>query len=165
MVPWWQEVWNTVREEFSDLPNIAQVTRIGIRLLLACALGAVLGIEREEKRKAAGIRTHMLVALGAAIFVAVPQQAGVSLPELMRVLQGLLAGIGFLGAGCILHKQDSTNVRGLTTAAGIWVTAAIGATAGLGRDSSAILATVLAVVILTAVPKMPANESSDSKVT
>ena len=94
MSGWWHQVWDTVREEFSDLPDAAQVTRVSLRLLIAAMLGGVLGYERERKGKPAGVRTHMLVALGAAIFVLIPQQAGVSDTEMTRVLQGLVAGVG-----------------------------------------------------------------------
>ena len=97
MEVWLDEIVNTIRDEFSDLPDIAGVTRITVRLLLAAILGGLLGFEREQKGKSAGLRTHMLVALGAALFVLIPQQAGVSDADLMRVLQGLITGVGFLG--------------------------------------------------------------------
>lgn len=83
---WWQEIGHTIRQEFSDLPDAAGVTRITLRLLLAAILGGVLGFEREQKGKAAGLRTHMLVALGATLFVLIPQQAGVLDADLTRVL-------------------------------------------------------------------------------
>lgn len=162
MANWWSEIWGAVVHEFSDLPDTAQVTRIIVRLSVAILLGGILGYEREEKGKAAGIRTHMLVALGAAIFVAVPLQSGIALSDMSRILQGLLAGIGFIGAGCIMHREHATHVRGLTTAAGIWVTAAIGVTVGLGREMSAIIATLMALVILTLVPKIPGNGATSS---
>jgi putative Mg2+ transporter-C (MgtC) family protein len=78
MNPWWQQVWMTLCAEFSDFPDAAQVTRIILRLLLSAILGGILGYEREQQGKSAGLRTHMLVALGAALFVLIPQQAGVS---------------------------------------------------------------------------------------
>ncbi len=121
--------------EFADLPDAAQVTRIVVRLLLAGALGGVLGYERERHGKAAGVRTHMLVAMGSALFVLVPQQAGLAGSDLARVIQGLVAGIGFLGAGAIVKGRVEENVQGLTTAAGIWMTAAIGIAVGLGREA------------------------------
>lgn len=154
MNPWWQQVWMTFCAEFSDLPDAAQVTRIIVRLLIAATLGGVLGYEREQKGKAAGLKTHMLVALGAALFVLIPQQAGVSEADLSRVIQGLVAGVGFLGAGSIVKSDEESNVKGLTTAAGIWLTAAIGVAAGMGREASAVLSTVLALFILTIVPKL-----------
>ena len=154
MGAWWQEVWQTVLQEFSDLPDAAGVTRITLRLLIAAILGGILGFEREHKGKAAGLRTHMLVALGAALFVLIPQQAGVSDADLTRVLQGLVVGIGFLGAGTIVKGTEEGEVKGLTTAAGIWLTAAIGVAAGMGREATAVLSTLLALAILYTVPKI-----------
>ena len=148
----WQEVWNTVLSEFSDIPDATQITRITLRLLVAAALGGLLGYERESQGKSAGVRTHMLVAIGAALFVLIPQQAGASTADLTRVLQGLIAGVGFLGAGAIILGSKQEDTRGLTTAAGVWVTAAIGIAAGMGRESTAVLATLVALFVLTVVP-------------
>src|SRR4051812_37897499 len=139
MRPWWRLVWDALYADFSDLPDAGQVTHVVVRLLLAAALGGLLGWERERAGKAAGRRTHMLVALGATFFVFVPQQAGMSQADLSRVIQGLVAGIGFIGAGAILKEGEGRRVRGLTTAAGIWLTAAVGVAVGLGREASAVL--------------------------
>ncbi|MCY1425548.1 putative Mg(2+) transport ATPase [compost metagenome] len=154
MDAWWHEVWLTLTAEFADITDAKQLTRVSVRLMMAALLGAVLGYERERKGKAAGIRTHMLVALGAALFVLVPQVAGASEEALSRVVQGIVAGIGFLGAGTILkgHDLDEEHVKGLTTAAGLWMTAAIGVCAGLGREATAVLSTVLALIILGVMP-------------
>lgn len=148
----WQEVWNTVLSEFSDIPDATQITRITLRLLVAAALGGLLGYERESQGKSAGVRTHMLVAIGAALFVLIPQQSGASTADLTRVLQGLIAGVGFLGAGAIILGTKQVETQGLTTAAGIWVTAAIGAAAGMGRESTAVLSTLVALFVLSVVP-------------
>lgn len=148
----WQEIWNTVVSEFSDVPDVMQVTRIVLRLLVATALGGLLGYERERQGKSAGVRTHMLVATGAALFVLIPQQAGALSADLSRVLQGLIAGVGFLGAGAIIMGNRDVETRGLTTAASIWVTAAIGVAAGMGRESTAVLSTLIALFILSVVP-------------
>ena len=148
----WQEIWNTVLSEFSDIPDATQITRIILRLLVAAALGGLLGYEREQQGKSAGVRTHMLVAIGAALFVLIPQQAGASTTDLTRVLQGLIAGVGFLGAGAIIMGTKQVETRGLTTAASIWVTAAIGMAAGMGRESTAILSTLVALIVLSVVP-------------
>ena len=148
----WQEVWNTVLSEFSDIPDATQITRITLRLLVAAALGGLLGYERESKGKSAGVRTHMLVAIGAALFVLIPQQTGASTADLTRVLQGLIAGVGFLGAGAIILGTKQVETQGLTTAAGIWVTAAIGVAAGMGRESTAVLSTLVALFVLSVVP-------------
>ena len=150
----WQEIGDTLLSEFSDLPDAAQVTRIVLRLAMAALLGGVLGYERERQGKAAGVRTHMLVALGAALFVLVPQQAGVSDADMTRVIQGVVAGIGFLGAGSIIKNNDEDSVKGLTTAAGIWLAAAIGIACGLGREATAVLSALLALAILSLVPHL-----------
>jgi len=151
---WLEQVGTTIQSEFSDVPDATQLTRITIRLTVAALLGGVLGWDREQKGKSAGLRTHMLVSLGAALYVLVPQQAGVTDSDLTRIIQGLVAGIGFLGAGAILKKDDQVEVFGLTTAAGIWMTAAIGLAAGMGREATAVLSTGLALVILKSVPRI-----------
>jgi putative Mg2+ transporter-C (MgtC) family protein len=150
----WQQIANTILIEFSDLKDVSEITTLVVRLLIAALLGGILGFEREQRGKAAGIKTHMLVAVGAALFVLIPQQAGLTQEELSRVMQGIIAGIGFLGAGAILKGHDEKDLKGLTTAAGIWLTAAIGVAAGLGRESSAILCTLLALLILLLMPRV-----------
>jgi len=152
-------VVQTLLEEFSDLADVEQITRVLLRLTLAALLGGVLGYERQSQGKAAGIRTHMLVAMGAALFVLVPQQGGMQVADLSRVIQGVVAGVGFLGAGAILKLRDEEQVVGLTTAAGVFMTAAIGVACGLGRESTALLSTLLALVVLALVPKLMARES------
>lgn len=148
----WESLRSVIVQEFSDLPDLREVIRVLIRLLMAACLGGVLGFEREQKGKSAGLRTHMLVALGAALFVLIPSQMGIPEGEMTRVLQGLVAGVGFLGAGTIIKVNSEHEVKGLTTAAGIWLTAAIGVAAGLGREMTAILSTLLALAILSAEP-------------
>ncbi|MBW7926149.1 MAG: MgtC/SapB family protein [Burkholderiaceae bacterium] len=145
---WWDVVAATIAKEFSDVGDAEQFTRLAVRLLVAAFLGGMLGLQRERHGKAAGVRTHMLVALGAALFVLVPQQWGMNDEDLSRVVQGVVAGVGFLCAGSIL-KSDDDHVRGLTTAAGIWLTAAIGVAAGLGRETTAALSALLALAILS----------------
>jgi len=145
----WERVWVTVQQEFSDIPDVEQATRVALRLLLAVLLGAAIGYERERRESAAGLRTHMLVALGAALFVLVPDLAGLGEDAMSRVLQGVIAGVGFLGAGAVLKMNQHGEVRGLTTAAGIWATAAIGVTVGQGREATALVATVMVVIILS----------------
>ena len=149
-----QAVLRTLQDEFADVPDVEQATRIVVRLVIAAALGGLLGWERERTGKAAGVRTHMLVALGAALFVLIPQQAGVSDTDMSRVIQGVVAGIGFLCAGTIIKGRDEEDVQGLTTAAGIWLTAAIGVGVGLGREASAVLSTLLALLILHWLPRL-----------
>lgn len=152
-----QKVWMTIQLEFSDITDVEQFTQMAVRLLMAAFLGGLIGYERESKRKSAGLRTHILVGLGSAMFVAVPLQAGVLITDLSRVLQGLVAGIGFLGAGAIIHGDK--NNRGLTTAASIWLTAAIGSSAGMGREGSAVLGTALTIVVLCLLRKVTAGSA------
>ena len=149
-----EQILQTITQEFADLPDVAQATRIVLRLLLAALLGGLLGWERESQGKSAGLRTHMLVAMGAAMFVVIPQLLGAVAGDLSRVIQGVIAGVGFLGAGAILKNSQhgEENVKGLTTAAGIWFTAAIGVAVGAGEESAALICTVLALLVLTVVP-------------
>jgi putative Mg2+ transporter-C (MgtC) family protein len=149
----WQMIWQTLASDFADIPDAAQATRVIVRLALAALLGGMIGFEREKKGKAAGLRTMMLVSLGAALSVLAIQQSGGTSADVSRVIQGLVAGVGFLGAGTILNNRTEGDIRGLTTAASIWLTAAIGIAAGLGREVTAILATVLALVILAVLPR------------
>jgi putative Mg2+ transporter-C (MgtC) family protein len=145
---WWHEVWMTIQQEFSDLGDASSVTQVVMRLGLALILGGVLGFEREMAGRDAGLRTHMLVAVGAALFMVVPLQAGFSQDNMSRVLQGLVSGVGFLGAGAIIKLSAEREVRGLTTAASLWFSAGVGVAAGLGHEATAILSVALALAIL-----------------
>lgn len=150
----WTAITDTLRAEFSDAADAEQVTRIMTRLLLAALLGGLLGYEREQKGKAAGIRTHMLVAMGSALFVLMPAMAGMAMADMSRVIQGIVTGVGFLGAGAIIKHRDEADVQGLTTAAGIWMTAAIGVACGLGRETTALLSALLALAVLAVLPRL-----------
>jgi putative Mg2+ transporter-C (MgtC) family protein len=144
--------WETVAGDFAaDVADGAQLGRAAVRLLVAAALGAALGVERECAGKSAGIRTHILITLGSAFLVLTPILTGMGATEISRVVQGLLAGIGFLGGGAILKHNDEDQVHGLTTAAGLWLAAAVGVAAGLGRLVLAIAVTAAALVVLVAV--------------
>jgi putative Mg2+ transporter-C (MgtC) family protein len=144
----WDQVVATIQREFSDVHDVEQVTQLVLRTLMAALLGGLLGLERELIGKSAGIRTHMLVAVGSALFVLVPQQAGMDEEALSRVIQGLLAGVGLLCAGSIMKSGDDNQIHGLTTAAGLWLTTAIGVAVGTGREATAVLSTLLALAIL-----------------
>lgn len=144
----WDTIRNTVAAEFSDLGNATELTQLVVRLLLAAFLGGLLGLEREKHDKPAGVRTHMLVATSSALVVVVAVHMKFDGEALSRVLQGLLAGIGFVCAGAILKLEKEEQVTGLTTAAGVWMTAAIGIVAGLGRETTAALSTLLVLFIL-----------------
>jgi putative Mg2+ transporter-C (MgtC) family protein len=119
-----------------------------LRLLLAAALGAAIGIERELRRKPAGLRTNMLIAVGAALFTTVSVQLGVESKTPDRIAAQIVTGIGFLGAGAILRRDRS--VHGMTTAATIWVNAAVGMAAGAGEYAMAAVATGITLVVLAA---------------
>ncbi|HEY6400303.1 MAG TPA: MgtC/SapB family protein [Blastocatellia bacterium] len=142
-----------LEELTAGLPDARQFARIVIRLLLATLLGGILGAQREHTGKPAGLRTHMLVALGAALFVLAPLEFGMDSDALSRVIQGLATGIGFIGAGAILKLSQKREIQGLTSAAGIWMTAAIGVAVGLGRLWTAILSMLLTWFILAVVDK------------
>ena len=128
-------------------------TEVVIRLLAATAVGGVIGLDRELTQKPAGLRTHALVSLGAALATASALQLGVRndvthADAASRVIQGIIAGIGFIGGGVILHA-DGRNVKGLTTAASIFVAAALGISCGIGRWRVAVAAAGIALVVLT----------------
>lgn len=146
---------NVFLEELTTgLPDAAQMARVIIRLVAAALLGAVVGIQRERAGKPAGVRTHMLVAMGAALFVIASLEFGMSSSDLSRVIQGLATGIGFIGGGAILKLAEKREVEGLTTAAGIWLTAGVGVAAGLGRWGSAGLGVILTLIILSIIGQL-----------
>lgn len=123
----------------------ATYMELTIRLTLALLLGGAIGIEREYRAKEAGFRTHFLVALGSALFCLVSQFGfGVDLKDSSRVAAQVVSGIGFLGAGTIIFQKNV--VRGLTTAAGLWVTAAIGLACGTGMYLAAVLTTAMVLL-------------------
>ena len=135
----------------SGLPDTAQLMRVIVRLVAATLLGGIVGIERERAGKPAGLRTHILVSLGTAVFVLACSGIGMSLDGISRVVQGIVTGIGFLGAGTILKLSEERDIWGLTTAAGIWMTAAIGVAVGLGSLGLALLGAILTLIVLTLV--------------
>ena len=118
-----------------------------LRLLLAVGLGALIGLEREHAKKAAGLRTHLLVCVGAALFTIASIYGFGESADAARVAAGVVAGIGFLGAGTIISTRGGL-LAGLTTAASIWAVAAIGLAAGAGLYIPATVATVIIVIIL-----------------
>jgi putative Mg2+ transporter-C (MgtC) family protein len=135
-------------EDLFHLPDGPQMVRVVARILVAALLGALLGAERERAGKAAGLRTHMLVALGAALFVLFPAEAGMDIADLSRVIQGVATGIGFLGAGTIVKQKEQEQIAGLTTAASIWLTGAIGMAVGAGQLWLSVVCAVSAWIIL-----------------
>jgi len=129
--------------------NLSPLLEAILRFLLAVALGTAVGYQRERAGKAAGMRTHILVSSGAALFTLVSIY-GFSGGEadISRVAAGVVLGVGFIGAGVILRGQREEEVAGLTTAATIWVTAAIGLAAGAGMYLVSVIATAVIVGIL-----------------
>ena len=123
-----------------------------LRLLLAAALGGAIGLEREYRHKPAGLRTNMLIALGSALFSVMSIDLGAAAGSPDRIAAQVVTGIGFLGAGAILRTGE--NVHGLTTAATIWVNAAIGMAAGLGAYAVASVAAAITLVVLAFLPVM-----------
>ena len=129
-----------------------------LRLLAAMAMGGLIGLERELRAKDAGLRTHFLVALGSALFTLVSQYGfGVDLKDSSRVAAQVVSGIGFLGAGTIIFQKNV--VHGLTTAAGLWVTAAIGLSCGTGMFAVAGATTVLVLLGLEVVNALHPHRS------
>ena len=137
-----------------------------IRLLVAAALAAVLGWEREHARKSAGLRTHMLVGIAAALYTAIAELAvsgtspdpGGFQADPIRVVQAVAIGIGFLGSGVIFVSRHEDRVQGLTTAASIWATAAIGVAAGLEHYVLAVGATIMLLFVLRVLVRFDAPD-------
>jgi putative Mg2+ transporter-C (MgtC) family protein len=129
--------------------NLSPWLEMILRFLLAVALGAAIGYQRERAGKAAGLRTHMLVSSGAALFtlVSIYGFSGVVV-DISRVAAGVVVGIGFIGAGVILRGQREKEVAGLTTAATIWITAAVGLAAATGMYLISVVAAAVAVGVL-----------------
>jgi putative Mg2+ transporter-C (MgtC) family protein len=146
--------WEELARDFGDLGNLVELVRLLVSLLFASVLGGAVGYQREKEGKAAGMRTHMIVTVGAALFLMLSREAGMSTGDLSRVIQGLATGVGFLGAGAIIKRSDANQVEGLTTAAGIWLATAVGAAVGIGRIDLAILGTVFALIILTTLQRL-----------
>jgi putative Mg2+ transporter-C (MgtC) family protein len=128
--------------------NLSPLLEMTLRFLLAVALGAGIGYQRERAGKAAGLRTHILVSSGAGLFTLVSIYGFGGAVDISRVAAGVVVGIGFIGAGVILRGQREKEVAGLTTAATIWMTAAIGLAAGAGMYLVSVIATAVAVGIL-----------------
>lgn len=131
------------------------------RLGLALLAGGAIGWERQRRRKAAGLRTHMLVGLGSALFILVPITVSDSADSVSRAIQGIATGVGFLGAGEILRRdrrtlrhQGDQEIKGLTSAASVWVTAALGITAGAGLWELTLLGTLCTLVTLIVVKRL-----------
>lgn len=139
-------LWQELTTGFPDRTRLAIVV---IRVIAAVVLGGFLGIERERTGKPAGFRTHILVCLGTAVVVLACTEVKMSLDGLSRVVQGIVTGIGFIGAGSILKLSEQQKIKGLTTAAGLWMTAIIGISVGLGALGLAVIGTLLTLLVLS----------------
>ena len=156
MTALWQELTRSA-------PAADNVVRAGLRLVAALIIGTVIGFQRELTHKPAGLRTHLLVALGTALLVVAAVNANLSSSDVSRVIQGLITGIGFLGGGTILKLTQEHEIRGLTTAAGIWLTAAASVAAGLGQFADAFIGVLFALIVLTVVGKFGGQSTDRSE--
>ncbi len=138
----------------AGLPDSAQLVHVLIRLVAAIVVGAVIGFQREQAGKEGWAGTHILVSLGTTLFVLAAAGSGMSSDGVSRVVQGLATGIGFIGAGAILKLEQERMIHGLTTAAGIWMTAAIGVTVGLGGLGLALISTLMTWIVLSALGRL-----------
>ena len=130
------------------LESTRQAAQILLRMTAAVVFGFFVGMQREKAGKPAGVRTHMLVSLGTAIVVLACAGMGMQYDAQSRVIQGIVTGIGFIGAGSILKLNEERDIQGLTTAAGLWLTAAIGIACGVGTLGIALIASIITVGVL-----------------
>ncbi|KAF1717381.1 methyltransferase [Pseudoxanthomonas yeongjuensis] len=151
------EIGEALAREFA-LPDADTTTVMVVRLLVAAILGGMLGLERESKGRAAGLKTHILVSIGSALFVMAPLLSGIDPGDVTRVMQGIVSGIGFLGAGAIIKLERDERIEGLTTAAGIWMVSAVGMAAGMGMGVMALATTLIALAVVNAIPKLMRND-------
>lgn len=146
------EIGAALAQEYA-LPSAGVLAVVIARVLTAAVLGGLIGWDRERKGRSAGFKTHILVSIGSALFVLAPAMAQVPMADITRVMQGIVSGIGFLGAGAILRMDKGTRIEGLTTAAGIWMTSAVGMAAGIGMEVIALITTVVALIVVGVIPK------------
>ena len=146
----WQEL-------IYGLPDGRHLAIVIIRVIAAVILGGILGLQREKAGKPAGLRTHMIVCLGTAVVVLACLASSMDMSGLSRVIQGIVTGIGFIGAGSILKLSEQREIRGLTTAAGLWMTAAIGVAVGFGSLGVALIGTAATFIVLSVVGAVEAR--------
>lgn len=130
------------------LDSPGRAAQMLLRIVIAVLLGGLVGMQREHAGKPAGVRTHMLVCLATAVVVIACAGMGMQYDAQSRVIQGIVTGIGFIGAGSILKLSEERDIQGLTTAAGLWLTAAIGITCGVGAIGIALITAVMTVIVL-----------------
>lgn len=155
---------DTLWEELTlGLGSGAQAERVLLRMIVAIVLGGLVGIQREKSGKPAGVRTHMLVCLATAVVVLACSGMGMAYDAQSRVIQGIVTGIGFIGAGTILKINEERDIQGLTTAAGLWLTAAIGIACGVGTIGIALITAVLTVIVLALAGVIEGREDQKNK--
>lgn len=132
-----------------------------IAILLSVVCGAAVGIERQIKRKAAGLRTNVLICLGAAVFTIISRQMAGEQDSITRIAAQIVTGVGFLGAGAII--QDRGGIHGLTTAATIWLVASIGMACGAEKYYLAITTTILAILVLLGLARVDKRLEAGSR--
>jgi putative Mg2+ transporter-C (MgtC) family protein len=149
---------NPILEELArGVPDANEAARVVIRLVVALIAGGIIGYQRERSGKSAGLRTHMLVSFGTTLVVVAGVEYGMAQDAVSRIVQGLITGIGFLGAGAIIKMEATRQIRGLTTAAGIWMTAAIGIAVGLGQLFAAAIGVLFGWVVLALLARLEAR--------
>jgi putative Mg2+ transporter-C (MgtC) family protein len=140
-------------EVFMGLGDEEKVVRSLARLTVAAAMGAILGYERQTERKPTDARMHMIVAMGAALVTLVVSESG-NADAVSRAVQGIITGVGFLGAGAIIKDDSEHKIHGLTTASSVWLTAAIGIAIGAGHLWPAVFAVLLGWIFLAGLKKI-----------
>ena len=152
----WQEL-------IYGLPDGRHLAIVIIRVIAAVILGGIVGLQREKAGKPAGLRTHMIVCLGTAVVVLACLAGSMDMAGLSRVIQGIVTGIGFIGAGSILKLSEQKEIKGLTTAAGLWMTAAIGVAVGLGSLGVALIGTATTFLVLSLIGAVEARLEKRAK--
>jgi len=135
-------------ELFRGIPETETLVRFLVRILAAVVFGSLIGLQRASVGKAAGMRTHVLVSTGTCLFVVAAIGGGFGDDAISRIVQGIVTGIGFIGAGTIVKGDQEGRVQGLTTASGIWMTSGIGVVTGLGMVGLGFIGTIITLVIL-----------------
>jgi putative Mg2+ transporter-C (MgtC) family protein len=145
------------------LDSTRQAAQILLRLVAAVLFGFLVGMQREKAGKPAGVRTHMLVSLGTSVVVLACAGMGMQYDAQSRVIQGIVTGIGFIGAGSILKLSEERDIQGLTTAAGLWLTAAIGVACGVGTLGIALIAAILTFILLALAGVIESRRDKEEK--
>jgi putative Mg2+ transporter-C (MgtC) family protein len=136
-------------DEMIVVPQWDIASQVILQMIIAAILGGSIGLERLLKGKPAGLRTQMLVCMGSTLVIVVARLDGIPLADISRIINGILTGIGFIGGGVILKITQDREIRGVTTAASIWATAAIGIAVGLGQVWIAVISMLVVWIILS----------------